>query len=93
MGSVAVLETWPTRKTLTQQQAIERELGGPESKALGGPESKALVTLYKLVYCRFCIFLLEEIPLDQLKNNSFAIDNTNAPYTTTSQPFSNPRAP
>ena len=85
MGSVAVLETWPTRKTLTQQQAIERELGGPESKAL--------VTLYKLVYCRFCIFLLEEIPLDQLKNNSFAIDNANAPYTTTSQPFSNPRAP
>ena len=45
MGSVAVLETWPTRKTLTQQQAIKRELGGPESKALGGPESKALVTL------------------------------------------------
>jgi len=56
MGSVAVLETSPTRKTLTQQQAIERELGGPESKAL--------VRLYKLVYCRFCIFLLEEVSWD-----------------------------
>ena len=45
MGSVAVLETLPTWKTLTQQQAIEREFGGPQSKAL--------VTLYKPVYCRF----------------------------------------
>ena len=85
MGSVAVLETSPTRKTLTQQQAIEREFGGPQSKAL--------VTLYKPVYCRFCIVLLEAISWDWLKNDSFAINNANAPYTTTSQPFSNPRAP
>ena len=85
MGTVAMLETLPTRKTLTQQQAIERELQVSESKAL--------VTLYKLVYCRFCIFLLEANSWDQLKNNSFAINNGNAPYTTTSQPFSNPREP
>jgi len=56
MGSVAVLETSPTRKTLTQQQAIEREFGGPQSKAL--------VTLYKPVYYRFCIVLLEAISWD-----------------------------
>jgi len=85
MGSVTVFETSPKRKTLMQQQAIERELGGSQSKAL--------VKLYKPVYCRFCIFLLEAVSWDQLKNDSFAINNADAPYTTTSQPFSNPRAP
>ena len=75
----------PTRKTLTQQQTIERKLGGPQSKAL--------ITLYKLVFCCFFIFLLEEFSWDPLKIDSFAINNANAPYTTKNQPFSNPRAP
>ena len=70
---------------ITQQQVIERELGGPRSKAL--------ITLYKLVYCCFCIFLLEEFSWDPLKIDSFAINNANAHYTTTSQPVGEPRAP
>ena len=58
--SVALL---PTRKTLTQQQAIKRELGGPQSQAL--------ITLYKLVYCWFCVFLLEEFSSGSIENWQF----------------------
>ena len=46
---------------------------------------------YNLVNCPFGILILKEDNWDQLKIDSFAINN--APFTTTNQPFGNPRTP
>ena len=84
-GSVAVLETSPTRKTLPQQPANRSEIQWHHSKAL--------TMHYSRVNCCFGILILKENNQQWARMGKFAISNANAQYTTTSQPFEYPMAP